>query len=357
MNPAITLYGLSRWGKSRLARGGDFNVAVDLARAQGTNRVYVGGFDEAGVIDELRGLYPDIDFVHVYAAGSEIEKMVIVNFDLRVAAAEIEFPRFEEFTRRSDRVLLNIMRQPEYYAELVEARPYALGYVASMKSIILHDESLAYDYGFADIPQKSFGQIIFYDPTNEVEFGAVKKEIMGTRDSLSFSFGRPSRFKGAHLWLDYIKRRPDGSHVMQSPLSNTSSVMALINDDETRSQTYADLKSHKMPDRALVEAPYNVSDQKFIDFCEHSNTSLVCHDYNFMGGEYAVIEYTQLEAVYNGLRLQWIEDSLRTMHSRSSQFDATHISLMDIYEQRKLFSERFNANAYYEKVKAECESE
>ena len=52
------LYGIGRYGKKSMRRGGDLNVAVHLS----DGIVWYAGAEDPAVVDEVRALYPSVDF-------------------------------------------------------------------------------------------------------------------------------------------------------------------------------------------------------------------------------------------------------------------------------------------------------
>lgn len=337
------LYGIGRYGKKSMRRGGDLNVAVHLS----DGIVWYAGAEDPTVVDEVRALYPGVDFRHVSSMSDDPDRIVaVVMIDTRPAGSmELDLTYRKLSTCRY--VMLDIMRQTGWLSSLSSKHVEVALMIAQSRGVLHHHDSL-YDHGLRDqglyVKQGSLGQIIYMRESDVV--GRLSDE---TRSG-SFAWCRPSLWKGPDLWLEAAVLELSGdSHTLLSPLYMSHKSTRALTDTIYMQTLLERCKSSRVQ---IIDESFDMS--RVACIASKSEYSLVTHNYTMIDGDYLVIEYTQLEALMLGLRLYWPENVIELMPPHAAE-SARLMNKMTYSEQLEAALRAFDPENYKRKVIALCE--
>lgn len=359
----LSIHNIHTWGKPLLTRSGDINILEDIANnarernlegSDTINEVVYAAISDDN-LKQLHHLYPTLKFTHFEdfeTHGDEVFIMPMIDTRGQEDHFKQELKRFYSFISNYDHVVMNICRQDDYYANLIES---------------IQDDSLKLEVSKLLSTSKAY---MTHHPTNSVEpFEELEQVSHSSNQLLSFSFkdnlqmndhaqhksivfNRPSSMKGFPLWLAHVL---DEKHYKQDYADTlyVGNISGLSKIDEIKAIFE---KKYQKPFDEIVEIhdsieSFNqskVSDKPQIinsgyqqheieELAKDYTTFIVSSDYNHISGDYVMIEYAMLEALQYGLRLRWSQTSIRSMVD-NYKFEAAKTAL------------RFNALSYEEQV-------
>lgn len=337
------LYGIGRYGKRSMRRGGDLNVAAHLS----DGIVWYAGAEDCKVINEVQTLYPQVEFKHISLMDDNPDRVVaVVMIDTRPAGTR-ELSLVVQKLYGCRYVMLDIMRQTRWLSNLSAQHFEVAQLIAYSRGVLHHSETLS-DDGLTEqginVWQGSFGQIVYMDESDVI--GRLSDEVR----SGSLSWCRPSLWKGPDLWLEAVVLELNNDpHALCSPLLMSNKSMRALSDTFFMQTLWSHCKTPRVK---IFAEPFDMTQIA----CRASGAeySLVTHNYHLVEGDYLVIEYTQLEALMLGLRLYWPENVIRNMPYRAAE-SAKIMNKMSYNEQLQSALLAFNANNYKRKIEALCE--
>lgn len=375
----LTIHNVHTWGKPQLTRSGDVNILEDVANNiqkrkinsyQTINEVVYAAITEDN-IRQLEKLYPSLTFTHFAEFRFEDEDTLIIPM-IDARGQELEFANelkeFYRFISKKKHVLMNICRQDDYYDNLIQSQDdQHLGDL--IKRVILTSQSYMTHHSSNSLPLDNNLNIhqIAHPQNQLLSFEFSNNVSQNDKDeNKTIVFNRPSSMKGFPLWLkDMMSDKETASKsVYVGNISGLSQIKKIkeqfyekygkeFNDAIQLFESIDDYsnKEHYQNSPKVINSGYQKEEIK--ELASNFGSFIVSSDYNYISGDYVMIEYAMLEALQYGLRLYWCESSIQSMkdnHKFNAAKDAIHFNHMTYNEQIKYFSEAFSPDLFVDQI-------
>lgn len=360
----FTISNIHDYGKGILTKSGDMNVVNDLELARGNEQaiIYCGISDDDLI--QLKELYPDLTFIHFLDMKVNRDDILVTPMiynKLENEQLDDELEKYLKFLNNSYHVLLNICRWESFYDDVIndakDARIKELleDTIQSSLAYVDHNPSMRKPLSLQDVYKYSSvdTQLLSYDLNDEYQQSVYTNRCI--------TFNRPGSTKGFFYWLIDTYRSERGKDDLY--VGNISGLSSL-SDDKENFEILFDVKYEDAVEEFssvddYLERVNNPEIEDKIKIINSSYTSSdidrVVRDFEFYGvttdymskidGDYAVIEYTMLEALSRGLKLVWYTSSMNSMKRNAlhQAFDeADYFNRMTYEEQLKYFAQHYS---------------